>query len=176
MASFGHVAVGLAAGRFQAGDRSRLRSTLVLTALSMFPDLDVVTWWTGAGRHSLWLHRGALHSLAASVAAALLAALLLDRRRGFAGAFLVCLATAVSHPLLDTVTHGGSGVMLLWPLSDARFLAPWRPLPAAPIGPRLLAPHGLALLAREAVLFAPLVLYALWPRRRATRSACQPSS
>jgi inner membrane protein len=169
MASFGHVAVGLAAGRFQARGGGRLRSVLVLTALSMFPDADVVTWWMGIGRHSIWLHRGALHSLVVSVVAAVAGALLLDRRRGFGGAFLTCLATAVSHPLLDTVTHGGSGVMLFWPLSDARFLAPWHPLPAAPIGLRLLSPHGLGLLAREALLFAPLVLYALWPRRRATR-------
>jgi inner membrane protein len=176
MASFGHVAVGLAAGRLQARDGSRLRSMLVLTALSMFPDLDVVTWWTGMGRHSIWLHRGALHSLAVSVVAAVLGALLLDRRRGFGGAFLVCLATAVSHPLLDTITHGGSGVMLFWPVSEARFLAPWHPLPATPIGPRLLSPHGLGLLAREAVLFAPLVIYALWPRHHAPRGAFQRSS
>lgn len=176
MPSFGHVAVGLAAGRFQAKEGGRLRPTLVLTALSMFPDLDVVGWGTGVGRHSVWLHRGALHSLVAAAVAAVLGALLLDRGRGFAGALLVCFATAASHGLLDTITHGGSGVMLLWPFSQARFLAPWHPLPASPIGPRLFSPRGLELMAGEALLFAPLLVYAFWPRRGSIQGAMQRST
>jgi inner membrane protein len=176
MASFGHVAVGLAAGRFQAKVGGRLRPTLVLVALSMFPDADVAAWWAGVGGHSMWLHRGALHSLAFASVAAVLGALLLDRGRGFARALLVCLATAASHGLLDTLTHGGSGVMLLWPFSDGRYLARWHPLPAAPIGPSLLSPRGLRLVGAEAVLFAPLLVYALWPRRRAAQGAVQRST
>ncbi len=167
MPSFGHVAVGLAAGRFQAQDGPRLRPALVLTGLAMFPDLDVVAAWTGAGWHSVWWHRGALHSLLAAAIAAVLGALLVGRGRGrgFPVALLLCLATAASHGLLDTLTHGGSGVMLLWPFSRVRFLSPWHPIPASPIGLRILSPRGLELLAGEAVLFAPLLAYALWPRR-----------
>lgn len=173
MPSFGHVAVGLAAGRFQAKDGRRLRPTLILTALATFPDLDVITWFAGAGRYSIWWHRGALHSLAAAALAALVGALLLDRGRRFPAALLVCLAAAASHGLLDTMTHGGSGVMLLWPFSDARFLAPWHPLPAAPIGLRIFSPRGLELMAGEAVLFAPLLVYALWPRRSGIQRAIE---
>ncbi len=175
MASFGHVAVGLAAGRFQAGEGSRLRPTLVLTALAMLPDIDGVTSWVGAERHSVWLHRGALHSLAVAVAAAVIGTLLLQRRRGAAAAFLVCLVAAASHGLLDTVTHGGSGVMLLWPFSQVRFLAPWHPLPASPMGLRIFSARGLELVAREAVAFSPLLLYALWPRRAALPPAVERS-
>lgn len=176
MPSFGHVAVGLAAGRFQAKDGSRLRPTLVLTALATFPDLDVVGWFVGAERHSIWLHRGALHSLVAAGLAAVVGAVLLDRGRGFAAALLVAFATAASHGLLDTITHGGAGVMLLWPFSHARFLAPWHPLPASPIGPRLLSPRGLELMAGEALLFAPLLVYALWPRRSGIQGAVERST
>jgi inner membrane protein len=176
MPSFGHVAVGLAAGRFQAQDGPRLRPMLVLTALATFPDLDVVAWSAGAAKHSVWLHRGALHSLAAAAVAALLGAVLLDRGRGFAAALLVCFATAASHGLLDTITHGGSGVMLLWPFSQERFLAPWHPLPASPMGSRLFSPRGLELMAGEAVLFAPLLVYALWPRRGRIQGAMERST
>jgi inner membrane protein len=176
MPSFGHVAVGLAAGRLQARDGPRLRPTLVLTALATFQDADVLGWWLGAGRHSVWLHRGALHSLAIAAVAAVLGALLLDRGRSFAATLLVCFAAAASHGLLDTITHGGAGVMLLWPFSHARFIAPWHPLPASPIGPRLFSPRGLELMAGEAVLFAPLLVYALWPRRGAIEGAVERST
>ncbi len=176
MPSFGHVAVGLAAGRFQAKDGPRLRPTLILTALATFPDLDVVTWFVGAGGRSVWWHRGALHSLVAAALAALLGALLLDRGRRFPAAALVCFATAASHGLLDTLTHGGSGVMLLWPFSEARVLAPWHPIPASPIGLRIFSPHGLALVVGEAVLCAPLLVYAVWPRRGGIQGATERST
>ncbi len=165
MASLGHLVVGVAGGRLQAGAGPRLAPTLVFTALAMFPDLDGAARLLGAGPGSPWLHRGALHSLVLSAAAAALATLLLPGGRGRALTFVAAFATAASHGLLDSITHGGSGVMLLWPLTDERFLAGWRPLPAAPMGLRLLSPRGLALLAREALLFSPLLAYALWPRR-----------
>jgi inner membrane protein len=167
MPSIGHAMVGLAGGRLQAGDGPRLRPTLVLTALATFPDLDVLLWPYRAGAGIPWSHRGASHSLAVAAVAAAVGALLLDRRRGgYPAAFLVALAAAASHGLLDTVTHGGAGVMLLWPFSRARFLAPWHLLPASPMGPRLLHLHGLEVMAKELLLFSPLLVYALWPRRR----------
>lgn len=166
MPSLGHVAVGLAAGRLHAGpDRPRLAPTLAFTALSMFPDLDVLARAFGAGRGSPWLHRGALHSLLVAAAGGIAVALLSGglgrpRARTAAAAALV----AASHGLLDTFTRGGAGIMLLWPLSAERFLAPWRPLPAAPMGLSLLSPRGLDVLLLEALWFAPLLAYALWPR------------
>lgn len=171
MPSIGHVAVGLAAGRLQAGDGPRVRTTLVMTALATFPDADVLGWFAGVGHHSAWAHRGALHSLLVAALAAALASPLLARPRGAWPGFLIGFAAAASHGLLDTVTHGGSGVMLLWPFWPARFLAPWHPLPAAPIGMALLSRRGLALMAGEAMVFSPFLAYALWPRRAASRSA-----
>ena len=55
--------------------------------------------------------------------------------------------------------------MLLWPFSHTRFLAPWHPLPASPMGPSLFGSRGLAIMSWEALLFSPLVVYAFWPRR-----------
>lgn len=165
MPSFGHVAVGLAGGRLAGGDGARLRAALVFTGLAWFPDLDVLGWFLHVDRASAWAHRGATHSLLAAALAAVLGALLLDRGRGFLATFALAFAAAASHGLLDTITRGGSGVMLLWPFSPDRFLAPWHPLPAAPLGPRIFSPRGLTLMAGEAVAFSPFLACALWPRR-----------
>jgi len=109
MPSVGHVAVGLAAGRLQAGDGPRLRPTLVITGLSLFPDLDVLGWSVRWSRHFPLWHRGASHSLVLAACAAVLGTFLLDRRRGVAITFLLAFATAASHGLLDpspTVARG----------------------------------------------------------------------
>jgi inner membrane protein len=71
-----------------------------------------------------------------------------------------------SHGLLDALTDGGKGIALAWPFTDARLFAPWRPIPVAPIGRRILTGAGLRLMAFEVLLFAPLWIVAAWPRRR----------
>jgi inner membrane protein len=176
MPSLGHVAVGLAAGRFHAGrGRPRLAPTLALTALSMFPDVDVLARSFGAGRGSPLLHRGALHSLpvAALVAIALVlvtGGLGTSRLRAAA----IAVAVAASHAILDAFTHGGAGVMFLWPFTAHRFVAPWHLLPAAPMGLRFASARGLDVMLREAVLFAPLLVYAAWPRAAGKLGAERP--
>jgi inner membrane protein len=74
-----------------------------------------------------------------------------------------------SHGLLDALTDGGLGAALLWPFSDERFFAPWRPLPVAPIGARFWSGRGLAVLAVELCWFGPLAAWTLWPRGRRTK-------
>ena len=46
---------------------------------------------------------------------------------------LIWSVSAVTHPLLDALTDGGSGVMLLFPFNDARLFFPWRPIHAGNI-------------------------------------------
>ena len=38
----------------------------------------------------------------------------------------------MTHPLLDMLTDGGSGVMLLFPFTTARLFFPWHPMRASP--------------------------------------------
>ncbi len=166
--SVGHVAVGLAAGRaYAVGGTSRRAVTATFVALATFPDADVAARCLGAAAGSEWLHRGALHSLAAAVAAGIAAALAaggLGRPRwamAIAGALV-----AATHGLLDTLTRGSAGVMLLWPASAARLTA-WRLMPAAPIGVRIFSARGADVILGELLWFAPLLAYALWPRGRA---------
>ena len=73
---------------------------------------------------------------------------------------------AIRRPLLDSLTDGGLGAALLWPLSTARFFAPWTPIPVAPIGGGMLSARGLYVALTEVALFSPLLVYAVWPRRQ----------
>jgi inner membrane protein len=139
---------------------------LVLSALSLAPDLDVVAFALGVRYHAPWGHRGAVHSLALTAAAGVLLGASMKWLSGsrLRGA-LVAGAVAASHPLLDAFTDGGLGTALLWPFTNERFFAPWRPIPVAPIGTAFLSARGLHVLATEVLFFAPLLLLALWPRR-----------
>jgi inner membrane protein len=154
---------------------SRPQTTLQLSAamvfwslLSLLPDADVIGFRLGIRYSATWGHRGATHSFAFCLGIAVLAA-------GGAAVlrappwrtFIVAACVLVSHPLLDTLTDGGLGCALFWPLSERRYFAPWRPIPVAPIGRIFFSRAGLSVALAELVLFAPVFAFALWPRRRA---------
>src|SRR6185295_14713639 len=111
-------------------------------------------------------HRGASHSLLVAVAVGILwgAATRFPCKSLWRSITVAALVVA-SHGLLDTLTDGGLGAALLWPFSDHRFFAPWRPIPVAPIGRGFLSMRGLRVAAAELIMFAPLFVYGLWPRR-----------
>lgn len=161
MASLGHVAVGLAAGRLHERDRPA-RWMVTFTALSLGPDADVVTFLLGIPYEHALGHRGATHSLFVALLGA--ACALAPQTHRLRAAILGVLVIA-SHGLLDAATTGGLGIALFWPFDDTRYFLPARPIPVAPIGRGMLSGRGLYVLAVEALLFAPLLLYALWPRR-----------
>lgn len=172
MPSIGHIAVGAAAGRALTGGK-RARPAAVLTlfsAVSLLPDLDGIAFPLGIPYGAPFGHRGASHSLTAAALAGVLC--------GFAGrgaglsfrrASVVGAAVAASHGLLDTLTDGGPGVALLWPFSNRRFFAPWRPIPVAPIGLGMLSERGAFVMASEVAIFLPFFLYAFWPREAKSR-------
>jgi inner membrane protein len=175
MASFGHVAVGLWAGRLHGGPPGRpdwrsspsTAALALFAALSMLPDADVFLVALGASDKGAIGHRGASHSLAFAVAGGLLCAMAAQRLRWpvLRTALYGALALA-SHPLLDALGAGGRGLMLLWPFSFTRFHSPWRVFPDAPRGVKLFSQAGLIELAVELVIFSPLTAYALWPQIR----------
>jgi inner membrane protein len=171
MASLAHLAVGMAGGR--AADRSArlsLRVTLALSALSLLADADVVAFRVGIPYSAPFGHRGATHSLVFALLAGMVAAVLLarDPRWPFPRIAVIACLVAVSHPVLDAMTDGGLGVALLWPFSNARFFAPWRPIPVSPIGSRMLSGRGIHVLFIEAIGSLPLLVWAAWPRARSS--------
>jgi len=132
------------------------------SALSLLPDADVVGFALGVEYGDPWGHRGATHSLAVAMAVGAALGLAAPRFKlppWRIGAFAV--AVLASHGLLDTLTDGGLGSALLWPIDLTRYFAPWRPIPVAPIGLDILSPSGLLVASIELVLFAPLFAFAL---------------
>ncbi len=140
---------------------------LAFSVLSLAPDLDVIAFRFGIPYSAPFGHRGAAHSICAALVLATVAALATRVSPGQSlwRLWLFCGAVAASHGLLDALTDGGLGIALLWPFSNERFFAPWTPIPVAPIGVRMLTGRALHVIGVEALQFAPLLLWALWPRR-----------
>jgi inner membrane protein len=101
------------------------------------PDLD--TWLMlgfGIPRGSLFSHRGFFHSpfFLMALAAAIAAIVAWKHgRRTVVWLALMWTVSAVTHPLLDMLTDGGSGVMLLFPFSRERLFFSWRPIHVSPL-------------------------------------------
>jgi inner membrane protein len=169
MASIGHVAVGMACGRAYTKDPVLAKKAMVaFSIIALWPDLDAIGLWLGIPYNDPLGHRGATHSLLLAVLVALACYAYAARRSlpplrtGVVG-----LVAAASHGLLDTMTYGGGlGCALLWPFSDARFWAPVRFIPIAPIGLGMLSARGLHVMMAEILLFAPFWIYATFPRKK----------
>jgi len=105
--------------------------------VAVAPDLDTYAMLLfDIPRGSVLAHRGVFHSpLFLFLATALLAAFAARRSpRSAAWLTVMWAGCAITHPLLDMLTDGGSGVMLLFPFSDARLFFPWRPIHVSPLG------------------------------------------
>src|SRR5438067_7079315 len=168
VASIAHIAIAVAGARsLRQSRRFPWRACLGLTTLSLLADVDVLAFRFGIPYSAPFGHRGATHSILFALTVGTATALLLARtdRSTFCRSAVVACLVAVSHPLLDAMTDGGLGVALLWPFSTARFFAPWRPIPVAPIGARMLSDRGLHVAALEALWSLPVLVWAAWPRR-----------
>jgi inner membrane protein len=165
MASLGHVAVGMAAGRWWARGRPA-GPMLALSALSLAPDLDVIGMAHGVPYGAPWGHRGATHSIPMACLLGVAFAVLARGRGRFAVTALLATGVAISHGILDGMTDGGRGVAFLWPLAARRYFLPWRPIPVAPIGAGFLSLEGLEVAGWELAVFLPFLAYALWPRSK----------
>ena len=169
MPSIGHIAVGAAFGRFaeRSVGHARTRTMALLSAASLLPDADGMAFSLGVPYGAPWGHRGASHSLAMALAIGGLTGVIGRLLRLSAGRTAAwASAAAASHGLLDAMTDGGLGIALLWPFTNRRYFAPWRPIPVAPIGLGMLSRRGLEVVATELAMFAPLFVYAFWPHPR----------
>jgi inner membrane protein len=156
MASIGHVAVGMTAARSH-DESPRWPALLFWSALSLFPDIDVVGFMRGVPYGAPWGHRGATHSLVFALAGGVVVGFCARWfRRPVLRTMVIATLVLASHGLLDTMTDGGLGAALLWPFSLTRFFAPWRPIPVAPIGPAFFSPDGAMIALTEVALFLPL--------------------
>jgi inner membrane protein len=170
-----HAVAATAITRLATGGRRVGALFWVLcAALAILPDVDVIAYAFPIPDDSIWSHRGISHSFAAAAVVAALVTAWVRRRVPMRPiALWLCLTVAMaSHGVIDTMTAGAKGVALLAPLDGTRYLAPWRPMRASPIGMGFFSPRGLSVLAAEIVcVWVPAAGVALLARAaRARRS------
>lgn len=155
-----HAAVPIA-GALLLG-RRRLSAPVIVTGVvfAMLPDADVIGFPLGIDYADSWGHRGATHSLLFAAAAALLTVALIRPQRYIIASLFLFVAMA-SHGLLDTLTNGGLGAALLWPLSETRHFAPLTPIAVSPIGiSDFISARGMKVLQSEVIwIWAPLAVF-----------------
>jgi inner membrane protein len=141
--------------------------------LAAAPDLDLAGKRAfGIPDTSLLSHRGLFHSpffliLFSAALAGILA--LGHSRKAFAWLWLVWAGCMVTHPVLDALTDGGSGVMLLLPFTRARLFFPWRPIHTPPGGIENLLSRAWFIRHSEipfCVMAAGIGIFGLLARRR----------
>lgn len=126
---------------------------VLTSACAMIPDADVITRSFGVERGTMFSHRGFAHSIFFALIFGAFAALFARRTLKTAIAYpklLIFFALATfTHPLLDMLTDGGSGVALFAPFSDERFFFPWRPVEVSPIGFAFFSARGIDVIISE---------------------------
>jgi inner membrane protein len=137
---------------------------ILMALCAMAPDADVVGYSLGVRRGGMFAHRGFTHSIFFAALFGSLVAFFAQKflRTGLSyGRLFVFFALAtLSHPLLDMLTNGGSGVALLAPFSNERFAFPWRPVEVSPIGLRFFSDRGWIVILSE-ILWIWLPAFAL---------------
>jgi inner membrane protein len=132
----------------------------VLTAL---PDIDFVGYRMGVPYSHMMGHRGFTHSLlfAAMMAGVVAFCLRKSWQSSAAVRWLFFFLCGASHGLLDGMTNGGLGVAYFSPFDLTRYFLPWRPIPVAPLGPRLIfSPWGAHVIESELVwIWLPVIAF-----------------
>jgi inner membrane protein len=136
-----HFAVA-AALALPAMESAPLRSILPRWAIpvtaglfGVLPDLDTYAMFAfDIPRGSIFSHRGFFHSPFFLAILAFTLAALVAHAKSWTTLGVLWTCAAITHPLLDMLTDGGSGVMLLFPANTERFFFPWRPIRVSPLG------------------------------------------
>jgi inner membrane protein len=131
---FGHALAGLTISAAFTRSRPPRRMAVLAVACAVAPDLDWFTRFLPSADGTSLAHRGMSHSLLAALFIAAAAMLIGFRPQLRSPRHWACLlAAAFSHSLLDAYTFGGTGVALLLPFSNARFVGVWQPIFVSPI-------------------------------------------
>jgi inner membrane protein len=148
-----HTLVGLGAAKVFASRSLPPSFYGLAAALSLLPDLDVVSFRLGIPYSSRFGHRGFSHSICCAVLVSLGVAALVSsyfavpcwQMAGFS------LAVVVIHSLLDALTDGGCGIAFFSPFDDRRYFLPWRPIQVSPIGLAVFSRWGFRALLSEVI-------------------------
>jgi inner membrane protein len=137
------------------------------------PDLDTYAMLAfDIPRGSFFSHRGFFHSPFFLAILACVVAALVARGPAWRWLAIVWAGAAITHPLLDMLTDGGSGVMLLFPFSSERLFFPWRPIRVSPLSIARFFDRAGEILWSELPFCAVAVLVG-WAMKRLTESRPQ---
>lgn len=152
---FSHAIFAAAPGKAYAPGPLPFRFWPLTALCAVLPDADVVNFHLGVRYGSMFGHRGFTHSVVFAALIGTTVGALAFRRvpAGFTRASLMLhfFAATLSHPLLDMLTDGGSGVALLAPFSAKRYFFPWRPIAVSPIGMRFFGWRGIDVILSEMI-------------------------
>lgn len=126
---------------------------VLMAICAIVPDADVFTRYFGVERGGMFAHRGFTHSIAFALLFGVLTAFFAQKfiktELSFATLFVFFALATFSHPLLDMLTNGGSGIVLFAPFTNERFAFPWRPVEVSPIGLRFFSDRGWTVILSE---------------------------
>lgn len=153
---FSHAIFATVLGKASLRKSVSLWFWFLTAACAMIPDADVIiARLIGAERGSMFAHRGFTHSiffaLVFGAIVAFLAAKFLKTNISFPKLAVFFALATFTHPFLDMLTDGGSGVALLAPFSNERFFFPWRPVEVSPIGLGFFSDRGWTVIASEII-------------------------
>jgi inner membrane protein len=172
---FSHAIFAVAAGKSFYHKSVAFWFWLLTALCAIIPDADVIGRVFGIERGGMFAHRGFTHSIAFAVIFGAIIAFIARRFLRIDVSQLkltVYFALATfSHPLLDMLTNGGSGVALFAPLSNERFFFPWRPVEVSPIGFGFFSERGISVILSEIFwlwipAFALLIISTLLRKKR----------
>ena len=129
-----HFIVGASLGMAAAPAAGRWRAAVTAGLWAVAPDFD--SWLVApfhVTRGTLFAHRGFFHTPFFLAILAFASAWTVRRGRAWVGMGALWACAAITHPLLDMLTDGGPGVVLLFPFSIERFFFPWRPIRVSPL-------------------------------------------
>ncbi len=133
--SIGHLIAGSSIGYAFYNGKKDYKYWLIIILLSVIPDIDVLFYDWGV-YSPVFSHRGITHSLLFAFILSFMFMVIL-RQKIFSKAslltFLVFVLVASSHPLLDAMTNGGSGIGLFLPFDDNRYFLPWKIIMVSPL-------------------------------------------
>ena len=164
----GHIALGVGLGRLVCvkGEAHIKRTLSLFALLAMLPDIDYL-WSHRASPFfvATELHGAHTHSLVFALGIGALVGVLASGKVGRRVRFgLGSTAVLMSHIVLDLACKGRTYPLgVLWPAEDPSWVLDerWQFLEAA----RFDGTGLVSLMLYEALLFLPVLLWALWPRR-----------
>lgn len=151
--AFTHAFAAFALGKV-SGVKRHARFWVLSIFCAIVPDVDVVSFYFGVERGSMFGHRGLTHSLLFALLLALAVVWLAFKKikpfsKRWWMLFVYFFIVTASHGLLDALTNGGVGVAFFAPFDAARYFFLWRPIEVSPIGLRFFSQRGLEVFWNE---------------------------